>query len=140
MLNPRSQYNNFPEAYNDLIQVYPLRIIKTESDNDYYLNLYEELSDLYIEFPEKDFIGDYLETLAILIEQFEKKAYKIPETSGIDALKFLIEQHELKQKDLIPIFKTPSIVSEIISGKRSFTIEHIKKLSEKFGVRAEVFI
>ncbi len=140
MLNAKSQYNNFPEDYNDLIQVYPLRIIKTESDNDYYLNLYEELSDLYIEFPEKDFIGDYLETLAILIEQFEKKAYIIPETSGIDALKFLIEQHELKQKDLIPIFKTPSIVSEIISGKRSFTIEHIKKLSEKFGVRAEVFI
>lgn len=45
----------------------------------------------------------------------------------------------LKQKDLVPLFKTESIVSSILSGQRKFTVEHIEKLAEFFKVSPSVF-
>jgi len=46
----------------------------------------------------------------------------------------------LKQKDLLDIFGTPSIVSEVLHGKRQLTTGHIRKLSKRFQVSPEVFI
>jgi HTH-type transcriptional regulator / antitoxin HigA len=51
----------------------------------------------------------------------------------------LIEGTNLKQKDLVPIFKTESIVSEVLKGKRKLTVEHIQKLGEFFNISPAVF-
>ena len=134
------EYKTMPQSYEELFARYPLKTIKNELDNEHYLKIYEEISNYYIENPKIEFLGDYLEILSMLIEEFEKKEYPIPKTTGVDALKFLMKQHELKQKDLLDIFKTPSILSEILNEKRHFTIEHVKKLSERFGVTSDVFI
>ena len=45
----------------------------------------------------------------------------------------------LKQKDLVDVFATPSIVSEVLRGKRKLTTEHIRRLSRRFHVSPEVF-
>ncbi len=50
-----------------------------------------------------------------------------------------MEANSLKQKDLVDVFGTPSIVSEVLNGKRGLTIEHIKKLSRRFHVSPELF-
>jgi HTH-type transcriptional regulator/antitoxin HigA len=50
-----------------------------------------------------------------------------------------MDQHDLKQKDLVDVFGTPSIVSEVMSGKRELNKEHIKRLSERFHVSPELF-
>jgi HTH-type transcriptional regulator/antitoxin HigA len=133
-------YKTMPSSYEELTSKYPIKPIKTEAENDHYLRVYEELTDFYIDNPDVEFLGDYLEALSIFIEKFEKQAYPIPETTGVDALRFLMRQHELKQKDLLDIFKTPSILSEVLSGKRQFTLEHVKLLSAKFGVSSDIFI
>ena len=57
-----------------------------------------------------------------------------------DRLCFLMEQHNLKQVDMIDIFKSQSIVSDILNGKRNLTVEHIRGLVKRFGVSADVFI
>lgn len=43
--------------------------------------------------------------------------------------------NELKQKDLLDIFGTPSIVSEVLSGKRKFTTDHIRSWPGDFTFR-----
>jgi HTH-type transcriptional regulator/antitoxin HigA len=48
--------------------------------------------------------------------------------------------NDLKQKDLVDIFGTSSIVSEVLHGKRQLTTEHIRRLSERFHVSPELFI
>jgi HTH-type transcriptional regulator/antitoxin HigA len=48
--------------------------------------------------------------------------------------------NNLKQKDLLYVFGTPSIVSEVLHGKRQLTTEHIRRLSRRFHVSPEVFI
>jgi HTH-type transcriptional regulator/antitoxin HigA len=50
-----------------------------------------------------------------------------------------MDANGLKQKDLVNIFGTPSIISEVLNGKRKLTTEHIRKLSRKFHVSPELF-
>ena len=45
-----------------------------------------------------------------------------------------------RETDLVDIFGTPSIVSEVLKGKRNLTVEHIRRLSQRFHVTPELFI
>jgi HTH-type transcriptional regulator / antitoxin HigA len=86
--------------------------------------------------PEKELA----DLLTGLIENFEAKHYGLKKATATEGLLELIEAHGLKQKDLVDIFGTPSIVSEVLNGKRRLTTEHIRRLSERFAVTPEVFI
>ena len=79
--------------------------------------------------------------LMVLVEAFEEENYQpIRKATPVDVLRHLMDVNHLKQKDLLKVFGSPSIVSEVLSGKRGLTVEHIKKLSRRFHVSAEVFI
>lgn len=134
--------NNIETAnsYIDILMLFPLKKIDSEKENQHYLNIYQLVLDHFENKPQLTFLEEYLDTLSILIDNYEQKAYEIRKPTGIETLNFLMEQHNLKQKDLIGIFKTQSILSEILNGKRSLTLEHIKKLSERFNTTPAVFV
>ncbi len=79
-----------------------------------------------------DIVGD-------LIEDYEAEHHPLPEATGVQALKFLMEQHGLKQSDLSEI-GSQGVVSEIMAGKRDLNIRQIRALSERFGVSAATFV
>jgi HTH-type transcriptional regulator / antitoxin HigA len=79
------------------------------------------------------------ELLTVLIEDFEEKAYALKPARPIEVLRELMHENDLKQKDLLEVFGTPSIVSEVLREKRGLTVEHIRKLSRRFHVSPEVF-
>ncbi len=79
------------------------------------------------------------ELLTVLIEDFEEEAYALKPARPVEVLRELIESNGLKQKDLLDIFSTPSIASEVLREKRALTVEHIRKLSRRFQVSPEVF-
>jgi HTH-type transcriptional regulator/antitoxin HigA len=81
-----------------------------------------------------------LDLLSNLIEAYEDEHFPMPDVSPNEALKFLMEQNDLKQRDLLPIFTSSGIMSEVISGKRSISKTQAKKLAERFNVSVEVFI
>ena len=81
-----------------------------------------------------------LDLLAVLIESYEDEHYPMPEASPNDVLKFLMEDRELKQKDLVHIFGSTGITSEVVNGKRSISKAQAKKLAEFFKVSVELFI
>jgi HTH-type transcriptional regulator / antitoxin HigA len=83
---------------------------------------------------------DYLNLLGMLVHEYEEKHVPIPDLQGVDLLKALIEELDLKQKDLVPIFKTELIVSAVLSGQRRFTVEHIEKLAAFFHVSPALFL
>jgi len=80
-----------------------------------------------------------LKLLTLLIEDYEEKHYNLPKASPLAVTVFLMEQHSLKQKDLTDIFGTPSITSEVLSGKRKLNKEQIRRLSTRFQVSPELF-
>lgn len=81
-----------------------------------------------------------MELLTVLIEAFEEKHYPLKQqSSAIEVLQELMAANDLKQKDLTDIFGAPSIISEVMHGKRNMTTGHIQKLSERFHVSPELF-
>ena len=81
-----------------------------------------------------------LETLAILVEAYEEEHYPMPEVAPNEILKFLMEERGLKQSDLLHIFGSSGIASEVVNGKRSISKAQAKKLAEFFKVSVELFI
>jgi HTH-type transcriptional regulator / antitoxin HigA len=83
---------------------------------------------------------EYLQALTDLVEVYEDAHVEIPPVSGVDLLRYLMEENGLTQADLVPDFGTRSIVSEVLAGKRRLALTHITRLAERFGVPADVFI
>jgi len=125
-----------PEYARLLSQSLPT-VIDSEGLNELYLEQVSEL--LRREGSLSAAETQLLKLLTLLIEDFEEKHYAVPHSGPLAVVTFLMEQHGLKQKDLTDIFGTPSITSEVLSGKRELNKEHIRRLSKRFHVSPELF-
>jgi HTH-type transcriptional regulator/antitoxin HigA len=111
-----------------LAEVLPRRI-ETEAENDRYLMIVEKMIDKGTQnfSPEEDKLFDLL---TMLIEEFEEKAYPMPDVAPHERLKYILEERGLKQKDLAPVFGSEGVVSDILNGKRPITLKTAKKLAD----------
>lgn len=122
--------------YADLLARTLPSVIHSEKENERYLAMLDQLDQKGRLSPAEQRLA---ELLTLLIENFEEKAYALRPAGPIEILNELIGANSLKQKDLVDVFGTPSIVSEVLKGKRGLTVEHIRKLSRRFHVSPEVF-
>jgi HTH-type transcriptional regulator / antitoxin HigA len=122
--------------YLDLLNEFPPRPIKSNNDFIAVQKVIDALLDAEQLSPDQQ---EYLNLLGIIISEYEDKTVEIPDIYGIELLNVLVEEWELKQKELVPIFKTESIVSAVLNGHRQLTVEHIQKLAEFFHVSPAVF-
>lgn len=81
-----------------------------------------------------------IELLDLLIEKYETEHFPIPKASPVEVLRYLMESHSLQQQDLVPQLGSTPLVSLILAGKRNLTVQHIRALSERFHLRADVFV
>lgn len=72
--------------------------------------------------------GDELDILLMLVQRYEDIHYPMPDNDAISAIKFQMEQQNLKQKDLIPFIGSASKVSEVLNRKRPLSLSMIKQL------------
>jgi len=124
-------------AYAALLAKVPPRVVRTEEQNEGYIAALYELERRHKKWSEAE--RELADLLTLLIEDFEEKNYRLPKASPIEVMRFLMEQHGLKQKDLADVFGAQSIVSEVLSGKRELNKQQIRRLSERFHVSPEVF-
>ncbi len=122
-------------SYTNLLVSFPPRPIKSEEDLEKTQVIVDNLLDKGKLTEEED----YLFVLGMLIHEYEEKQDLVPDIYGVELLKVLIEESSMRQKDLVPIFKTESIVSDVLKGKRKLTVEHIQKLGKFFNVSPAVF-
>jgi len=113
-----------------------IKLIKTEEDYDLALKRIDVLSDAEPNTPK----GDELELLTTLVEIYERGKYPISNSSPVEAIKFRMDQMNLTPKDLIPYIGSKSKVSEVLSGKRTLSLNMIRRLNEGLGIPAEVLI
>jgi HTH-type transcriptional regulator/antitoxin HigA len=112
-------------------------VIGSEAENERYISVLEDLDHKGSRVSAAE--RRLAQLLTLLIEDFEEKHYALEAASALDVLNELMLANNLKQKDLVDIFATPSIVSEVLGGKRQLTTEHIRRLSRRFHVSPEVF-
>ena len=84
--------------------------------------------------------GDRLDVLATLIDAYEAQHYPMDPPDPIDAIQFRMEQQGLTRKDLEPLIGTRARVAEVMTRKRSLSIDMIRRLHERLGISAEVLI
>ena len=123
--------------YEALLRKVPPKVIRTEKENETYTEILYELDKRGAKLTAAE--KELAELLTLLIEDFEEKRYRLPRGKPLDVLRFLMDQHGLLQKDLADVFGTPSIVSEVLNGKRELNKEQISRLSARFHVSPELF-
>lgn len=75
----------------------------------------------------------------MLIERYDEENEVYPTLRGVALIRALLNQSGLKQKELLPIFKTESIVSAVLNGYRKLTVEHIEGLATFFQLPYYLF-
>ena len=110
-----------------------IRPIRTEDDYETTLQRIDTLMDSIPGTEE----FDELEILVTLVESYEEKHYFIDAPDPISAIKFRMEQEDLKQKDLIPLIGDSAVVSKILNGQRKLTVEMIKNLHDQLKIPFE---
>ncbi len=124
-------------AYSALLVRFPPRVIRSEEQNEGYIQALYELEQNQNSWSHEE--AELADLLTLLIENYEEKHYQLPKSSPLQMLQFLMDQHGLKQKDLVDVFGTPSVASEVLNSKRELSKEHIRRLSVRFHVSPELF-
>lgn len=83
-------------------------------------------------------LADVLDYLADQVKAYEDERFSIPKAEPRDVLRFLMEQHGLRQEDLADC-APQSRISEILAGKRTISKEIAKRFAKRFKVHEDIF-
>src|ERR1035441_2824883 len=98
-----------------------IKVIKTEND---YRAALKSIEALVAKDPDPESTeGEQLELLSTLVADYESSYFPPTLPDPVEAIKFRMEQANLKPADLVPFIGSKSRVSEILSGKRKLTVE-----------------
>jgi len=120
-----------------LTRVLP-QIITTDDENERVIAELEKLDTHGRPLtPEEERLA---QLMSLLIRQFEESRYSLGHAEPIEALHVLMESRGLRQRDLIPVFGSSSVASDVLNGKRALSKTHVRRLAEFFHVPASLFI
>ncbi len=114
--------------------------VRNERDYERMQALMDELLNV-VGDDEDHPLADLLDVIGMLVAQYEdENTPGLESAKPLDVLRFLIEQHGLKQTDLRKEIGTQGVVSEILCGNRRINARQAKALARRFGVSPAVFL
>jgi len=125
-------------AFSKLREMLGVLVVRTPEDHAAAAVLMDEIMDIIGE-DENHPLQDLLHILASQIEAYEDEHVQIPDAEPREVLRYLMEEHGLKQADLADCMPQ-SRVSEVLSGERKITADAAKKLARRFHVATGVFL
>ena len=129
-------------AFLALNEKFPLASIHTETQSEAAVEMVRYLEKQFLARKMPRAVREYLDTLLVLIEEYQQKHFRLPERVSPPAfLKALLEMEGLQQSDLVPgCFSQKSLVSEFLAGKRPATWAQAKALGKRFNVDPVLFM
>ena len=115
-----------------------LKIIKNEIEYDEALNRIDALMELNPALGTKE--SDELEVLVLLVEKYEEINWNIATPDPIEAIKYRMDEMNLKQKDLVPYIGNKSKVSELLNRKISLSLTMVRNLSKALHIPVETLV
>lgn len=114
------------------------RVIQTEKENECMIAELEKLDTRGRPLTAEE--ERLAELMTLLVREFERVRYPIGHATPSEALRVLMEERGLRQRDLIPIFGSSSVVSDVMNEKRGISKAHARKLAAFFHVPVGLFI
>jgi HTH-type transcriptional regulator / antitoxin HigA len=132
------QMKEVAQEYRRLRAVVPLGTLRTKKDYVRATAMLDAILDEIGE-DEKHPLAELADALGVFVEKYEIEHVRIPEAKPAAVLRFLMQQHGLRQADL-PEIGSQGVVSEVLAGRRELNTRQIKRLARRFGVSAAVFV
>lgn len=132
-----------PEAdvYFDLVRECPLKPIRTAAEHDAALAVAQRLMLRPEGAKRPAGERDYLDVLTGLIETYERQAVPRPKSSPLQRLQFLLSESRTSQAAFAGILGLSQPAASLIrSGKRTLTVDAIRRLAEHFKLSPAYFI
>jgi HTH-type transcriptional regulator / antitoxin HigA len=126
------------KIYASLLSEVQPKVIESEEENEFFLAEVEKLMGLGEDLTAEQL--QLMQLLVSLIEQFEEQHYRLHPAMPHEVLHELVLQRGLKQKDLVPLFGSQGIASEVLNGKRSISKSQAKALGDFFHVSPALFL
>ena len=126
-------------AYLALIQVFPLRPLRSEEELDEAIRIVDGLLIRMKSLTEDE--HGYLECLGYMIEIYEEEHYPMPPIDPARMIRHYMEARDLTASDVARGAKIAvSTLSSVLNGKRKLTLDHIDRLATYFHVKRAVFL
>jgi len=116
----------------------PLGSLRTKKEYERAVEMLDAILDEIGE-DEKHPMAELADAIAVFVERYENEHTSLPAGKPAEVLRFLMQEHGLRQSDLREI-GSQGVVSEVLAGKRELNARQIKKLAKRFGVSPAVFV
>ena len=126
------------EEYRRLRSVIPLGTLRTKKEYERAVQLLDAILD-EIGQDEKHPLAELADAISVFVERYEAEHVSALTGHPAEVLRFLMQEHELRQSDL-PEIGSQGVVSEVLAGKRDLNTRQIRALAERFGVSPAVFV
>lgn len=129
---------HLPKTYGELVTLHVPRPINDQVSYENTVAIVDALAGHALNRDQED----YLEILGDLIESYEEENLPaLPKLTGPKMLQYLLSENNLTGDDLAQLLKVDrSVAYKIVKGTRNLTTDHIRRLCERFSVRADLFI
>lgn len=127
-----------PKDYTGLCRLHVPRPIRDKVDFENVTEITDAMAGHSLT-PDQD---DYFDLLCRLIEDYEKEhSLSAAKVNGVDALRHLLDEHDMNATDLARLLDVHrTLGAMILRGERQLTLTHVQKLSNHFGVSADLFL
>ena len=78
--------------------------------------------------------------LALLCTEYEDRTDAPPSSTPLEVVRFLTDQNGLRPVDMLDVFGSRAVVSQVLSGKREISKAHARQLADRFRLSVEAFI
>ena len=126
------------EEYRRLRSVVPLGTLHTKKEYERAVQMLDAILDEIGE-DEKHPLAELADAISVFIERYEAENLSPLPGDPSEVLRFLMQEHELRQSDL-PEIGSQGVVSEVLAGKRDLNMRQIRALANRFGVSPAVFV
>jgi len=134
-----ASYADIPKTYRELCRLYLPRPIHDDAEDAEATAIMNALAV----FPRLNAEQrDYFDVLTEFVDEFDKsKNVKWPKITAVDMLEHLLEAQGLAPADLSRILGcSRNLGAMILRGERKLTLKHVRTLSRRFRVSADLFL
>lgn len=133
-----NEIDKIAKRYQALCELVPLKPIVRKADYEAAVSHLNRLLDAGGANPTHPLAG-LVDLLGEVIHSYEKRQAPMPDAEPGEVLRYLMDEHGLKQSDLADI-ASQGTISEILSGRREISKALAKKMAVRFQVSAMVFL
>jgi HTH-type transcriptional regulator / antitoxin HigA len=125
------------EIYSQLVAEVTPKVIETEDEYEQFLAVAERLTFKKDQTPEESALYDLV---TMLVETYEAQHYSIDESSPSEVLLHIIESSGINKVDLIDIFGSSEILTQVLAGKKAINISQANILGDQFQLSPTIFL